>query len=234
MERSSFEYAPLAWSPAARPKSLRTWLRSRCGTATIALSVTTVLLVVIAASSPSQSGTHLRDWSQNLMGGGASSSGATGLPSTTLRNDETYAYAVPDPNVEGSYAEHPIHGLIREGKEQWAAKVARQSKTYEAAVQEYKRRYRREPPPGFDKWFEWAQTHDVQLLDEYDSLYRQIEPMLGVRPKVLKERVDAYRDKKGRGRDHGLITIKDGVINVGEGPQTLFALLHPNAERVAR
>lgn len=232
MDRTSVDYTPLAWSPAARPKSVRTWLRSRCGTATVALSVTTILLVVIAASSPPQSGTHLRDWSQNLMGGG-SGTGSTEHPSTTLRSDETYAYAVPDPNVEDSYAEHPIHGLIREGKEQWAAKVARQSKTYEAAVHEYKRRYRREPPPGFDKWFEWAQKHDVQLLDEYDSLYRQIEPMLGVRPKTLKERVDAYRDKKGRGRDHGLITIKDGVITVGEGPHSP-RLLHPSVEKMAR
>jgi hypothetical protein len=37
----------------------------------------------------------LRDWSQNLMGGG-SGTGSTEHPSTTLRSDETYAYAVTD------------------------------------------------------------------------------------------------------------------------------------------
>ena len=31
---------------------------------------------------------------------------------------------------------------------------------------EYKRRYKRAPPPGFDDWYAFAVDHDVILIDE--------------------------------------------------------------------
>lgn len=49
---------------------------------------------------------------------------------------------------------HPIYQLIRDARDEWDNKVARQSRTLKEAVEEYKRRYRFEPPRGFDKW--WA------------------------------------------------------------------------------
>ena len=47
---------------------------------------------------------------------------------------------------------HPIFQLISDAEAAWEAKRARASKTLEAAVVEYRRRYRRAPPLGFDKW----------------------------------------------------------------------------------
>ena len=47
---------------------------------------------------------------------------------------------------------HPIYDLVKKAKKQWNAKVARQSKTLRDAVSEYKRRYHRDPPLGFDRW----------------------------------------------------------------------------------
>ena len=47
---------------------------------------------------------------------------------------------------------HPIFQLIRDAEAAWEAKCARASKTLDDAVSEYKRRYRRAPPLGFDKW----------------------------------------------------------------------------------
>lgn len=49
---------------------------------------------------------------------------------------------------------HPITTLIKRAQMEWDAKVARQSKTLRAAVEEYRRRYNRAPPKGFEKW--WA------------------------------------------------------------------------------
>jgi hypothetical protein len=49
-------------------------------------------------------------------------------------------------------AQHPIYGLIDEAKLAWEDKLARQSKSLREACLEYKRRYHRNPPPGFDKW----------------------------------------------------------------------------------
>lgn len=47
---------------------------------------------------------------------------------------------------------HPIYDLVDKAKKKWNAKVARQSTTLRGAVREYKRRYQRDPPLGFDRW----------------------------------------------------------------------------------
>lgn len=47
---------------------------------------------------------------------------------------------------------HPIDILIERAQQRWNDKVAKQSKTLKAAVREYKQRYRRNPPKGFDIW----------------------------------------------------------------------------------
>ena len=47
---------------------------------------------------------------------------------------------------------HPIQVLIERAEERWRKKCARQSRTLVDAVREYKQRYRRNPPKGFDDW----------------------------------------------------------------------------------
>lgn len=47
---------------------------------------------------------------------------------------------------------HPIFELIDRAEARWQAKLNRASRSLEEAVREYKRRYRREPPKGFDAW----------------------------------------------------------------------------------
>lgn len=83
---------------------------------------------------------------------------------------------------------HPIHHLIREAEAAWHRKVSRQSRTLEEAVAEYRRRYKQPPPRGFDAWFHFARSNDVQLLDEYDSIHERIQPFAALPPHVLQER----------------------------------------------
>lgn len=47
---------------------------------------------------------------------------------------------------------HPIHVLIERAERRWKEKLERQSRTLSEAVREYKQRYRRNPPKGFDDW----------------------------------------------------------------------------------
>ena len=49
--------------------------------------------------------------------------------------------------------EHPIHALIANASVTWQNLLSKQSKTLQEAVAEYKRRYNRNPPKGFDKWW---------------------------------------------------------------------------------
>ncbi|KAG9311520.1 hypothetical protein JVU11DRAFT_7723 [Chiua virens] len=80
---------------------------------------------------------------------------------------------------------HPIFQLIREAEVEWETKHARVSKTFDEAVAEYKRRYHRAPPLGFDKWWDYVVKHHVQLPDEYDEIYKDIEPFWGIDPAEL-------------------------------------------------
>lgn len=64
---------------------------------------------------------------------------------------------------------HPILGLLRDGEVKWNDMLARQSKTLEQAVEVYKEKWGRNPPKGFDLWWQFAQSRNVLLPDEYDA-----------------------------------------------------------------
>ena len=49
-------------------------------------------------------------------------------------------------------APHPIFDLIARAEKEWEAKKHRASTSLEEAIKEYRRRYKRSPPKGFDKW----------------------------------------------------------------------------------
>ena len=48
---------------------------------------------------------------------------------------------------------HPIYDLIEHSNREWKAKLSKSSRTLKQAVQEYRRRYGRQPPKGFDRWY---------------------------------------------------------------------------------
>ena len=56
------------------------------------------------------------------------------------------------------------------------AMIKRQSRTLNEAVSEYKKRYGKNPPKGFDLWFDFAQRNGAIIYDEYDQLIRDLEP----------------------------------------------------------
>ncbi|KAF9038445.1 glycosyl transferase family 90-domain-containing protein [Panaeolus papilionaceus] len=80
---------------------------------------------------------------------------------------------------------HPIYELIARGEREWGRKLKKASRTLEEAVKEYTRRYNRLPPKGFDAWWSYVQKHDVQLPDEYDQIFHDIEPFWGLDPSDL-------------------------------------------------
>jgi hypothetical protein len=51
---------------------------------------------------------------------------------------------------------HPIYQLIRDAREKWDDKLEKQSRTLQDAVKEYRRRYGRQPPKGFDRWWKFV------------------------------------------------------------------------------
>ncbi|KAG6896300.1 hypothetical protein C0992_009253 [Termitomyces sp. T32_za158] len=108
---------------------------------------------------------------------------------------------------------HPILALIKDAEDEWDGKLDRASRTLEEAVSEYKRRYRRDPPLGFDDWWDFAQEMENRLPDEYDTIYRELEPFWGMNPvdlaKIQAEletrRVDTFTISKNATHDTNLI-----------------------------
>jgi hypothetical protein len=90
---------------------------------------------------------------------------------------------------------HPIPKLMADAQAKFKKMVARQSKTLADAVEEYKRRYGRNPPKGFDEWFEFATENGVKIIDEYDQLVRDLEPFWGMSGEELRRRAIQVRGR---------------------------------------
>ncbi|KAI5480769.1 glycosyltransferase family 90 protein [Pseudohyphozyma bogoriensis] len=92
---------------------------------------------------------------------------------------------------------HPIFVLIERAEKRWKEKLARQSRTLKDAVREYKSRYRRNPPKGFDDWWRFAEENNVQLRDEYDQIHKDLAPHWALEPHDNR-----HRNKVMQERDH--------------------------------
>ena len=86
---------------------------------------------------------------------------------------------------------HPIQHLAAKGDAAFEDLVNRQSKTVGVAAEEYRRRYGRRPPPGFGEWFALAQGQDLTLLDEFDTMMKNLEPFWGLNPTTVRERMQS-------------------------------------------
>ncbi|KAL8923955.1 MAG: hypothetical protein Q9172_002882, partial [Xanthocarpia lactea] len=75
---------------------------------------------------------------------------------------------------------HPVEDLVHQSRAEFSAVVERQSKSLPEAIQEYRRRYQRAPPPGFDKWYQMAYEANATIIDEYDLLMQDLEPFWGM------------------------------------------------------
>ncbi|KAG8978212.1 capsule-associated protein CAP1, partial [Tulasnella sp. 427] len=119
------------------------------------------------------------------------------------RSSDTSPYSKPRPGSWKSTAnrwlglsepktveevQHPIPKLMREAQVNFRSLITKQSKTLSAAVKEYRRRYKRDPPKGFDEWFAFAQENKAKIIDEYDSLVNDLEPFWSMSGEELRRR----------------------------------------------
>ena len=79
---------------------------------------------------------------------------------------------------------------MEEAERRFNAKLQRQSKTLDGAVTEYRRRYKREPPKDFDKWWDFVQKYNVTMVDEYDILMEDLGPFYELSGEEIRRRVD--------------------------------------------
>lgn len=83
---------------------------------------------------------------------------------------------------------HPIPAKIKQARDNFEAKLARQSKTLTQAVAEYQKRYNMDPPKGFDEWFQFAKDNKVDIIDEYDQLMKDLDPWFQLSGEEIRRR----------------------------------------------
>lgn len=90
--------------------------------------------------------------------------------------------------------EHPIQRRVRNAQTQFDELLARQSTTFEVAVSEYRRRYRRSPPPRFKEWYEYAVKHESPIIDDFDIINESLTPSWKLSGAEVKRRLEDVRD----------------------------------------
>ncbi|KAF7313183.1 CAP10 domain-containing protein [Mycena kentingensis (nom. inval.)] len=115
------------------------------------------------------------------------------------------SYLLLGPTVQ----EHPIPALMDAADARFRAKLSKQSTTLPAAVTEYKRRYGRPPPAGFDKWYAFAKKAGFVMIDEFDAVVEDLEAFWSITGVELRRRaeligtlpsVDVVRIRGGRAK----------------------------------
>ncbi|KAJ4291674.1 hypothetical protein N0V90_009569 [Kalmusia sp. IMI 367209] len=107
--------------------------------------------------------------------------------------------------------EHPITSLIAMAEEQherWTFQ-AYQSKSLAQAVIRYQERYSRDPPPHFDKWYEFATNRDSIVIDDFDNIEEDLIPFSSLKPAELRKRT---AEIIAHNQDLGGIRIRDGKV----------------------
>ncbi|EMT63976.1 Beta-1,2-xylosyltransferase 1 [Fusarium odoratissimum] len=152
----------------------------------------------------------------------------TGQPSTTpgsAPQDEDLVQGSAEPRKVPTPGMHPIGYLARNAQEEFGIIKARQSKTLEEAIQEYRRRYGIPPPPLFDEWFRFAKDNDVKLIDEFDTIHDLITPFWGLKPKTIRARA-----REALGFDTDLSTMAGFYSRLATVPRYASPLQHWAAE----
>ncbi|TDL15137.1 glycosyltransferase family 90 protein [Rickenella mellea] len=125
----------------------------------------------------------------------------------TSRQRALQSNSRPLGTVKQMNAPHPIPVLMAEAEERYRNLLATQSKTLVEAVNEYRRRYGREPPRGFGDWWQFAVEHNATMVDEYDGMVEDLAPFWEMPGEELRRRalrvghlpsVDLVRMKDGK------------------------------------
>ncbi|KAF3932839.1 hypothetical protein ABW19_dt0209349 [Dactylella cylindrospora] len=109
-------------------------------------------------------------------------------------------------------AKHPIEKLILQNFRKHQQFLARQSKTPDEAIRAYKKRYKRDPPPGFSKWVRYALAHNSSVIDDYDIIEERLAPFRSISPFDLTRRIKVWQETADA---FETVKIRDGKVTEG-------------------
>lgn len=110
---------------------------------------------------------------------------------------------------------HPVYDLVyksRVSADRWQ-RYASFSTTLNLAAREYKDQHGgRDPPPNFDKWFDFARQRKSPIIDKFDQIESDILPFRGMDPRRIRDGLELLKGLP----DIGIITIEDGKVHHNE------------------
>ncbi|KAF6231505.1 hypothetical protein HO173_010257 [Letharia columbiana] len=92
---------------------------------------------------------------------------------------------------------HPIELLVEEANQKFWDMTKRQSRSSKEAVNEYRRRYKREPPPGFNQWYDAAVKSNTPVNDNFDTIMAAFEPYWAFSAQEMRARVQDLENVNG-------------------------------------
>ena len=88
---------------------------------------------------------------------------------------------------------HPIDTLMKKADREWHRLMAKETTDLESAAKAYRWRRGRHPPPGFDKWMEFAQQRDAVIVEDFfDQIYHDLTPFWGLQPAKIRRQAKNF------------------------------------------
>ena len=75
---------------------------------------------------------------------------------------------------------------MREADKAWTEYEESRSITFKETVAKYRRRYGRNPPPGFRDWYRYARDKGVHNVDDFEQIMDDLRPFWGVEPAIIR------------------------------------------------
>ncbi|KAI9727967.1 MAG: hypothetical protein M1828_005372 [Chrysothrix sp. TS-e1954] len=109
---------------------------------------------------------------------------------------------------------HPIQELITSAEDRHAVwfEQAGSSRSLSEAAATYRDRYGGDPPPGYDRWFNYATLNSALVVDDFDSIHEDLLPFWSVKPENIRERT--WRLMSNPWNFAGGILIRKGKVSI--------------------
>lgn len=88
---------------------------------------------------------------------------------------------------------HPIDELVRRADEELQSLLRKEAGDVHSAAQAYRERRGRQPPPGFDAWFNFAKENDALVVEDFfDQIYHDLAPFWGVPALQIRQQANDF------------------------------------------
>ncbi|KAL4931726.1 putative capsular associated protein [Aspergillus undulatus] len=127
---------------------------------------------------------------------------------------------------------HPIDLLIHEAAKNhdtWL-KEAKSSNNLAEAVEQYRARYHQLPPPGFDKWYDYAVSRSSVTIDEFDNIYTNLLPFRALAPSEIRTMTQKLATNPFN--DIGALSIRNGTVRLQDGIKPTHAWMVGSAREM--